>query len=410
MFFWIILFSSINLYNIANVYATISGPELVENQEIIYPYKDAFVFKNQSNRNYGNNENFIVGNLIDFNLANGTGSDFCEAFFFFNLREIISLERISSITFSFYGQSLNNENMAIEVHLISGLWDELTIVWNNKPGLSTFIDIVYVDVLSIYEFNITKEAQRKNSISISLRAPSSDIYFQGVTNESSNPNKPRLFINYLAESIVDTGTNGDLLSILLIAAVSLVGIIIVVSLVSGRSKSKPIKKKKKKKRIKPISSSIGSGIEGKIVSLQAEISEMKHLQDDLSMQAKQAERENMYNLAAELYGKCKDIALNLFKYGVKGQSDLIKKYSTLETKYTINHEFNNLNQTLDGLTGEKFSGRLQAIMNLIVAKKRTSSILQNLKRWIEDYQTKSATLSEFDKRQISKAIEFWKQF
>lgn len=380
----------------------------MENQEIIYPYKDAFVFKNQSNRNYGNNENFIVGNLTDYNLANGTGSDFCEAFFFFNLREIISLKRISSITFSFYGGSLNNENMAIEVYIVSALWDELTIVWNNKPGLSTFIDIVYVDVLSIYEFNITKEAQGKNSISISLRAPNSDMYFQGATNESINPNKPRLFINYLAESIVDTGTNGDILSILLIVAVSLVGIIFVVSLVSGRSKSKPIKKKKK--RIKPISSSITSGIEGKIVSLQSEISQMKNLQDDLSMQAKQAEKENMYNLAAEYYGKCKDLALNLFKYGVKGQSDLIKKYSTLETKFTISHEFNKLNQTLDGLTGEKFSGRLQAIMNLIVEKKRTSSILQNLKRWVEDYQTKSATLSEFDKRQIAKAIDFWKQF
>ena len=386
--------------------ATISGSELVENQEIIYPFKDAFVFKNQSNRNYGNNEDFIVGNLTDYNLANGTGSDFCEAYFFFNLRQIISLESISSIAFSFYGESKNAVEIAIEVYTITTLWDELTITWNNKPPLGGFIDVIYVDNLQLYAFNITQEAIRKNSISLVLRAPSSNEYFQGFTNESSNANKPRLFINYLVESVTVDGADLDFLAILLISALSLVAIIFIVSLVSGRSKSKP----SKKKRTKPISSTIGSGIESKIVSLQTEISQMKNLQDDLSMQARQAEKENMYNLAAELYGKCKDLALNLFKYGVKGQSDLIKKYSTLETKYAISHEFNKLNQTLDGLTGEQFSGRLQAIMNLIVERKRTSSILQNLKRWVEDYQTKSATLSEFDKRQIGKAIEFWKQF
>jgi len=403
---WIIIFSSISLNNLIKVNATISGPDWEEKQDTIYSYKDSFVFKNASERNYGNNINFIVGNLTDYNLANGTGSDFCEAYFFFNLRNIKSLEKISSITFSFFGESFNNEKIPIEVYTVSALWDELTIVWNNKPALSSFIDIIDVDVLSLYEFNITQEALGKNSISISLRAPKSDVYFLGVTNESSNPNKPRLFVNYLVESVTVDGTDLDFLAILLISAISLVAVIFIVSLVSGRSKSKSLKKK----RNKPISSSIGSGIEGKIVSLQTEIAQMKNLQDDLSVQAKQAEKENMYNLAAEYYGKCKDLALNLFKYGVKGQSDLIKKYSTLETKYAISHEFNKLNQTLNGLTGEQFSGRLQAIMNLIVERKRTSSILQNLKRWVEDYQTKSATLSEFDKRQIGKAIEFWKQF
>ena len=242
---WIILFSSISLFNIANVNATISGSELVENQEIIYPFKDAYVFKNQSNKNYGNNENFIVGNLTDFNLANGTGVDFCEAYFFFNLRQIVSLESISSIAFSFYGESKNAVEIALEVYTITRLWDELTITWNNKPPVGGFIDVIYVDVARQYEFNITQEAIRKNSISLVLRAPSSNEYFQGFTNESSNANKPRLFINYLVESVTVDGADLDFLAILLISALSLVVIFLLVIFVSEGRNSKQIKKKKK---------------------------------------------------------------------------------------------------------------------------------------------------------------------
>ncbi len=395
-----------------NVNATISGLDWVENQKIIYPFKDAFVFKNQSNKNYGNNENFIVGNLTDYNLANGTGVDFTETFFFFNLRQILTLESISSITFSFYGETKNSIRIAIETYIINALWDEQTITWNNKPTLGSFIDVIYVNNANQYEFNITHEAMGKNSISICLRAPSSTEYFQGFANESSDPNKARLSVNYLEETIISTEPDLDFLAILLIGALSLVVIIIIVSIVSGRIKTPTKTKKgpKRKKRVKPTPSGGESGLQSKMVSLQAEIEQLKEVQDDLILQARQAERDNMSNLASELYAKCKDIALNLFKYGVKGQSDLIKKFTTLEHKFAISHEFDVLNKTLGGLTGEQFSRRLQAIMDLIIQRKRTSSILQNLKRWIEDYQTKSTTLSEFDKRQIAKAIEFWKQF
>jgi len=153
-----------------------------------------------------------------------------------------------------------------------------------------------------------------------------------------------------------------------------------------------------------------SGLQSKIVSLQSEITQMRNLQGDLLQQAKKAEKNNNYQLASELYRKCKDIALNLFKYGVKGQSDLIKKFTALENKVVINQEFGQLGQMLDGITGEQFSTKLQAIMDLIVARKGKSTIIQNLQRWIDDYQTKSNILSEFDKRQIEKAIDFWKQF
>ncbi len=303
--------------------------------------------------------------------------------------------------------SKNNAKVSIEIHIVDTLWDELTITWNNKPALSslTYIGLINVDVLKAYAFNITREAVGRNSISLSLRAPSSSEYFLGYTNETSSPNQPRLFINYLTESIISTGTNGDILSILLIVALSLVGIILVASLISGRIKSKPTMKKRKK--VKPVA--VG-GMQSKIVSLQSEIKQLRNLQDDLLLQAKQAERESKYQLASELYRKCKDIALNLFKYGVRGQSDLIKKFTTLENKLVINQEFGKLGQMLDGITGELFSNKLQAITNLIVERKGKSAIIQNLQRWIEDYKTKSNILSEFDKRQIEKAIDFWKQF
>ena len=82
----------------------------------------------------------------------------------------------------------------------------------------------------------------------------------------------------------------------------------------------------------------------------------------------------------------------------------------MENRFNINQEFGQLGQMLDGITGEQFSNKLQTITNMIIERKGKSSVIKNLKRWIEDYNTKSNILSEYDKRQIEEAIDFWRQF
>ena len=250
------------------------------------------------NNNYGDNETFIIGKLTDFNLANGTASDFCEGYFFFNLRSILEIETITSIVFSFFGLSVDNSKLGIEVYSVNALWDELTLTWNNKPSLTSFIDVQFAQSLRLYNFNITREVLGKNSITLALRAPNSDSYFLGYTNESVNPNKPKLFINYLIESSSDAGTDLTFLNILFIGALVLIGAVIILSLISGRVKPKLITKKRRKVKLIAV-----SGLQSKIVSLQSEITQMRNLQGDLLLQAKQAEKNNNYQLASEFISK-----------------------------------------------------------------------------------------------------------
>ena len=140
--------------------------------------KDSFVSMGTPESNYGNREDFVVGDWFEPN----------EAYLYFEFEDEPEYWKEAEISLNFYTVF---ETLTIEIYLIKAIWDENTITWANKPVKSKLIRIITVVRAGIYSFDVTDEVEDlldddEEGISICIHHSDNATnsgYLQGMSRE-----------------------------------------------------------------------------------------------------------------------------------------------------------------------------------------------------------------------------------
>lgn len=200
--------------------------------------KDASVYENDPNNNYGNDNYLRVGNFYARKV---------QAFYYFNISSLPNRWIEANIIVNFdYGSSV----VDVGANLTYESWDELTITWNSKPNTSVYRGHILCDG---FDFRIPLRSDQiiNDGVSVFLygRGGEGDGYIQGYSKEgaSSNNNIAWIELSYkgIDPTILKSLSIAGIIICIILGTIGLILLIVFIKLKPdkiSKKRKKPIKK------------------------------------------------------------------------------------------------------------------------------------------------------------------------
>ncbi|MFX0070997.1 MAG: DNRLRE domain-containing protein [Candidatus Hermodarchaeota archaeon] len=198
--------------------------------------KDASVYENQPNSNYGNDNYLRVGNYYASSV---------QTFYYFNISSLPNNWRKANIIVNFDSGS---GVVDVGANLTYERWDEMTITWNNKPNESVYRGHILCDGFD-FRIPLTSDQIMNDGVSVCLYGlgGEGDGYIQGYSKEgaSSSDDIAWIELSYkgMNPAILDEITLIIIIICIVFGSIGLILLIFFIKLnkISKKSK-KPIKK------------------------------------------------------------------------------------------------------------------------------------------------------------------------
>ncbi len=200
--------------------------------------KDASVYENDPNNNYGNDNYLRVGNFYARKV---------QAFYYFNISSLPNRWIEANIIVNFdYGSSV----VDVGANLTYESWDEMTITWNNKPNKSVYRGHILCDG---FDFRIPLRSDQiiNDGVSVCLygRGGEGDGYIQGYSKEGASSNNDIAWIELsykgIDPTILKSLSIAGIIICIILGTIGLILLIVFIKLKPDKISKKPKKPIKK---------------------------------------------------------------------------------------------------------------------------------------------------------------------
>lgn len=182
---------------------SVMPPPIVEVN--LTPVKDAFVRSNVPRLNYGEEQEIIVGRMMD-------GEDF-NALLQFDIATIPAGQRLKSAKLQLYAEQTSMAGTPIGLYEVETDWAEVGVTWASMPaygvkfaelGVDKAKAYVEVDVLVMVQ-GWYSGAAVNNGILLKAEQQTSDVYARFGTRERSAGFRPKLIVQYDDPKVASAG-------------------------------------------------------------------------------------------------------------------------------------------------------------------------------------------------------------